>query len=47
MLLTCTFDSLQLEGSPIVVAQNDKFDGEQLVNLPIFIIYFHHCNGNI
>lgn len=30
LFLTCLNDGVQLEGSPIVVAQNDKFDGENL-----------------
>lgn len=29
LMLTLSFDLWQLEGSPIVVAQNEKFDGNE------------------
>lgn len=32
--------AVQLDGSPIVVAQNDKFDGEQLLLELVYTILF-------
>lgn len=36
LMLTFSFDLWQLEGSPIVVAQNEKFDGKEFSECYLF-----------
>ena len=41
MCVICGLGFVQLDGSPIVVAQNDKFDGEDIwVELELYNVHF-------